>query len=232
MARRGDREKARTLRAQGKSYSEIKGLLKIGKGTLSGWLQDMPLSEERIRQLRALSPRRIERFRETMRKKRELLFANAYEVVAKDLGVLTKRDIFIAGLYLYWGEGTKSAPGRVSIANTDPDVVKAFSDWLAYMNVPPKKLRARLHLYADMNIKKETVFWSRKLHLPVSQFRKPHIKKSLRGERTYKGAHGRGTCELNFDNVVLWRYITMALKYLREQHTRPYVHMGRGVRRK
>lgn len=220
MARTKDRTAARKLRTMGKSYSEIKDVLGVSKSTLSGWLQDMPLSEERIRELRALSPRRIERFRETMRKKREAHLSDAFLKAKKDIGLLSKRDIFISGLYLYWGEGTKSASGRVSVANTDPDVVKAFMDWLRYMDVPKGSIRARLHLYKDMNIQHETAFWSRALHIPVSQFRKPHIKKTFRDEQTYKGSFGHGTCDLSFDNVVLWRYITMALKYLREQHSR------------
>lgn len=220
MTRARDRDEARKLRAKGKSYSEIKELLGVGKSTLSAWLQDMPLSEDRIRELRALSPRRIERFRETMRKKREAHLSTAYSKAAKDIGTLSRRDLFISGLYLYWGEGTKSAPGRVSVANTDPDVVKAFIGWLRVMKVPHNRIHARLQLYEDMNARQETIFWSHKLRLPVSQFRKPHIKKSSRVLQTYKGSYGHGTCDLSFDNIVLWRYITMALKRLRELHSR------------
>jgi transcriptional regulator with XRE-family HTH domain len=221
MSRIKDKVEARRLRKEGKSYSEIKERIGISKSTLSGWLQDMPLSDEKIRELRALSPRRIERFRETMRKKREALLEISYREVTKDIGTLSERDIFIAGLYLYWGEGTKSAPGRVAIANTDPDVIRTFRDWLLFMKVPRSKMRARLHLYQDMDVEQETSFWSDFLKLPVSQFRKPHIKATSRHAQTYKGAYGHGTCDLSFDNVVLWRYITMALKYLREQHARP-----------
>ncbi|MEK7093536.1 MAG: hypothetical protein AAB927_03580 [Patescibacteria group bacterium] len=220
MARHKDRAAARTLRKQGKSYSEIKESLGVSKSTLSGWLRDMPLSEKRIRELRALSPRRIERFRETMRKKRDLHLADSYSKAARDIGTLSKRDIFIAGLHLYWGEGTKSAPGRVAIANTDPDVIKAFMRWLHSMGVSNRRIRARLHLYQDMDVRSETYFWSLWLGLPISQFRKPHIKNTSRAGQSYKGSYGHGTCDLSFDNVVLWRYITMALKYLREQHSR------------
>ena len=221
MTRFADREKARKLRSEGKSYSEIKEVLGIGKGTLSAWLQDMPLSREQIRRLRDLSPRRIESFRETMRRKRDTRLLNSYEKVAKDIGTLSKRDIFIAGIYLYWGEGTKSAPGKVSIANTDPDVLKAFKAWLILMGVSESRMRARLHLYRDMDNKVETRFWSRQLRLPISQFRKPHVKNSTRAGQTYKGSFGHGTCELTFDNMEMWRYISMALKRMRELHDRP-----------
>ena len=205
MARIKERTAARTLRQQGKSYSEIKEILGISKSTLSGWLRDMPLSEERIRALQALNPKRIERFRETMRKKRELLMLHSFTRAAKDIGRLSRRDIFISGLYLYWGEGTKSAPGRVSIANTDPDVVKAFMDWLLHMKVPRERIRARLHLYKDMKLRDEIMYWSRTLNIPVSQFRKPHIKQTSRSEQTYKGMYGHGTCDLHLHNFLPFR---------------------------
>ena len=37
----------------------------------------------------------------------------------------------------------------------------------------------------------------------------------------YKTGYGHGTCNVLFENIALWEYITMALAYLREQHTRP-----------
>ena len=113
MARVADKERARRLRAEGKSYSEIKDVLNVGKGTLSAWLNDMPLSREQIRLLRDINPRRIENYRETMRKKRELRLDDAYERVRKDMGKLSRRDLFIGGFYLYWGEGNKSSGGSV-----------------------------------------------------------------------------------------------------------------------
>ncbi|MCX6713082.1 MAG: helix-turn-helix domain containing protein, partial [Candidatus Vogelbacteria bacterium] len=69
MARILVKQKAVKLRLEGKSYSEIKNLLGISKSTLSGWLEDYPLSKERIKELRDWNPRRIENFRNTMRNK-------------------------------------------------------------------------------------------------------------------------------------------------------------------
>jgi len=220
MARFADREKARNLRAQGKSYSEIKQLLGIGKGTLSVWLADMPLTPEQMRQVRDLNPRRIERFRETMSKKRDARFQSAYELARKDIGRLSRRELFIAGLYLYWGEGNKSGSGKVGISNTDPGVIRAFLDWTKTVDIPPDRLYARLHLYTDMDIKKETMYWAKILHFSSQQFRKPYIKKSTLSGLTYKTI-GHGTCNIRFDNVPMWEYITMALKHISEQHARP-----------
>ena len=51
MARFKGHQKALTLRKQGMSYGQIKKILKISKSTLSDWLKNYPLTEERIREL-------------------------------------------------------------------------------------------------------------------------------------------------------------------------------------
>lgn len=193
----------------------------ISKSTLSDWLSDMPLSSEQIRLLRDLNPKRIERFRETMRRKREVRLKEAYERAKKDIGVLSRRDLFIAGLYLYWGEGTKSDRGAIAISNTDPQVLQAFLNWAEILHIPKEKIRTRLHLYSDMDVKRETRYWSEILEIPVEEFRKPYIKNSTLTGLTYKNGYGHGTCNLRFENMPLWEYITMALKYMRELHIRP-----------
>jgi len=196
-------------------------MLSVGKGTLSAWLADMPLSGEQMRSVRDWNPRRIEHFRETMRKKREARLQVAYVKAKNDIGKLSRRDLYIAGLYLYWGEGNKSGQAKVGISNTDPSVILAFLDWAKIMDIPREKLYVRLHLYKDMDMQKEMQYWSQTLRIPTTQFRKPYVKESLLSGLTYKNGYGHGTCNLRFENMPMWEYITMALKYMREQHTRP-----------
>jgi len=220
MTRFADRERARVMRKQGKSYSEIKAVVGVNKSTLSGWLNDMPLSREQIRLLRDLNPRRIESFRRTMQAKRDTRLKVALNKFKNDLGKFSKRDLYIAGLYLYWGEGLKSMRGIVSIANTDPSVILAFLDWVKLID-KTATFKVRLQLYKDMDIVKENTYWSTTLKIPIAQFRTPHIKTSSLTGLTYKNSHGHGTCNIFITNVQLWEYITMALKYLREMHIRP-----------
>ena len=79
MARFKDHERAIILRKRGMRYSQIKKILKVSKSTLSTWLKDHPLSEERIRQLRDWSEQRIEKCRETKRKKKEKRLKDFYQ---------------------------------------------------------------------------------------------------------------------------------------------------------
>ncbi len=202
------------MRQKGMSYSQIKEKLGISKSTLSGWLYNMPLSAERIRELQADSPIRIEKYRNTMRTKREARLDEVYNKVSKDIGSISKKDLFLAGLFLYWGEGTKAQKGSVNLTNTNPAMLKFFIKWLELFDVKRKNLKVKLHLYSDMNIKKSVAFWSKELKIPISQFRKSYIKKTQLKSITYKNGFGKGTCCVMFDNRDLWEYIIMSLKYI------------------
>lgn len=70
------REQAINLRiTEELSYGEIRKRLGVPKSTLSYWLREFPLSEEKILELRRQgwkkNEAKIERFRNAMRKKRE-----------------------------------------------------------------------------------------------------------------------------------------------------------------
>lgn len=215
MARYKDHQKALELRKQGKSYSQIKSILKVGKGTLSAWLHNYPLSKERIRELRDWNEQRIENYRETRRKQREAIFNQIYKIEKKKLLPLTKRDIFIAGLFLYWGEGTKTRISDASLSNTNPAIIKTFIHWLENsFDINRSKLKIRLQLYKDMNSQKEIAYWSKILHIPLSQFRKPYIKKSNWTEITYKNPHIHGTCNVIIGNAMVSKRIIMELKVI------------------
>jgi hypothetical protein len=214
MARKLDKQKALIMRKKGMSYSQIKEKLGISKSTLSGWLFNMPLSEKRIRELQADSPIRIERYRNTMKAKKEARLRGVYKKVSKDIGNFLKRDLFLAGLFLYWGEGTKRSNCSVVLTNTNPSMLKLFIKWLELFNVKRKDLKIKLHLYSDMNIKESLDFWSKELKIPLSQFRKPYIKKTSLKSITYKNGFGKGTCCVMFNNRDIWEYIMMGLKYI------------------
>lgn len=198
------------------SYSQIKNKLSVSKSTLSAWLAKYPLSEERIRELRDWNPVRIEKSRKTKLLKRETMLDKVFSDVSEDIGFLSDRDLFIAGLFLYWGEGTKAARDIVAFTNTDPGMIRMFIKWLELMKVDQNKLKIKLHLYKDMNIKKETSFWAEELKVNLSNFRKPYIKESKFSNLNYKGQFGHGTCTVVYGNSKLHNKIIMSLKYLKE----------------
>lgn len=219
MARFKDREKALALRKKEMSYSQIKKILGVSKSTLSLWLRDHPLSKERIRELRDCNERRIERFRETMRQKRQRRLDKTYKVQKKLLLPLNNREFFIAGLLLYWGEGGKTQKDVLTISNSDPAIIKFFIRWLnRNLRVPKNKMRAYLHLYNDMDINKEIDFWSKRIKIPLSQFSKPYIKKTSSKRINHKGGFGHGTCNLRINSVPLAEKVFMTIKVISDKY--------------
>ena len=221
MARPKDKIKVLELRRQGMSYSQIRQITSINKSTLSNWLSAYPLPEKRLRELRDWSAIRIEKYINTRKTQREKILSEIYEEEKQSILPLSKRDLFIAGLFLYWGEGSKTSPTQVIMANTDPSVLKTFIAWLqSIADIPKSKLAVRLHLYKDMDIEKETDFWSNTLGIPLSQFRRPYIKDTTFRSITYKGGFGHGTCNVILGDTRLHKRVIMGLKVLRDYFMR------------
>ncbi len=212
MAKIQEKEKAIKLRLKGLSYSQIKIMMGLSKSTLSNWLSKYPLSPEKINELRGSSPQRIEKCRNTKARKVQERLDAVYKKVSNDIGELTERELFIAGVYLYWGEGSKSEKTTTGLSNTDPGMLRFFLKWLRFQHVDIKKLCITLQLYVDMDIKKEIKYWSEQLGLPVAIFRKPYVKKSTLAGLTYKRGFGHGTCNIRLYNRDLAEYVHMAMK--------------------
>jgi len=214
MARFKDREKVLELRKQQLSYNQIKEIIGVSKGTLSVWLKDFPLSRERINELRARNEGRIEKFRGTMQKKRQKRLAEIYENQKNRLLPLSRREILIAGLFLYLGEGAKTK-SETSLSNTNPETIKFFLYWLTEIyKVPRVKIKVRLQLYHDMHINDEIEYWMKALQLDRQHFATPYIKKSNKQRINHHGGFGHGTCNIIAPGVPLFEEITMSIKVI------------------
>lgn len=212
MARLKDKEKAINLRLKGYSYGQIKQKLKVSKSTLSAWLKDYPLTSKRINELKC-DEKRIEKYRETCQKRREKILNGVYKEEKRKIFPLLKRDLFIAGLFLYWGEGGKTQKTELILSNTNPVILKFFIHWADKIcGVDRDKLKIKLHLYKDMNIEKEINFWSKTLNIKESLFSKPYIKDSTKSSLTYKTGFAHGTCNVRISNAILCRRVLMGLK--------------------
>lgn len=215
------REKATQLRLQGYTYGQIKRELGLSKGTLSYWLHKYPLSEKRLKELAIIRNHNrdlaVERFRNTLREKRLARMKETYYSQKSFLIPLSERELLIAGLFLYWGEGTKSR-NQLSVSNTDPKVIKFALFWMTQiLKIPVSKIKVGLHLYKDMDIEETIKYWSETLNLPKEQFSKPYIKKTNREGLTYK-SFGHGTCKLCYSNVPLCEQVAMSIKAISDKY--------------
>ncbi|MCR4311138.1 MAG: helix-turn-helix domain-containing protein [Candidatus Taylorbacteria bacterium] len=199
------------------SYSEIKKRLGVSKSTLSYWLSEFPLTEEKILELRrkgwAKGEASRERFRATMRKKRDEEDQRVYELQKIELHGLPDKAVFIAGLMLYLAEGAKRKDSSIVLANTDARLIKFFLQWLEkYLDVARSKMRVQLHLYENMDIKKEELFWLRELGIEKMQLYKSSIRRLSPSSFSYKGSFRHGTCSLYAFGVEKRRKLMMSIR--------------------
>ncbi|MEK9208688.1 MAG: hypothetical protein AAB910_01275, partial [Patescibacteria group bacterium] len=111
------RREAIHLRRDGYSYSAIKRRLAVSKSTLSYWLRGIKLSATQKKHIDTdWVAQRVETYRETVRRRTEQLELQRLTEARKTLGRISKRDLRIAGLFLYLGEGQKGNRWMVGIS--------------------------------------------------------------------------------------------------------------------
>src|SRR3989344_3938935 len=212
------KEEAIKLRLEQKlGYASIAKLVPVSRSTLSGWLRNYPLSDERILELRTANLKnneaKIESYIRSRRLKREEKFADNYKKHLVVFKKISKQSRFTSGLMLYLAEGSKKDDFHISIANTDASVIKFFMKWMKeFMGVPVSSFNAQLHLYPTMDIEKEVKFWRLMLGLNKSQFYKPQIRKLQKGSFTYKESFRHGTCQIYFSSSEKKRELMSAIK--------------------
>jgi transcriptional regulator with XRE-family HTH domain len=102
-----EKQRARELRRQGWSYNDILKEVGVSKSTLSLWLRDIPLTEEQIAALACKFRAGRERFIHKMRVRRDTRWAAYHREAEEEYLTLSQDPVFMFGLALYIGEGTR-----------------------------------------------------------------------------------------------------------------------------
>lgn len=214
MAKRDLRKQAVLLRKNGCSYSEIKSRLGIAKSTLSDWVKDIPKPKFSKLQKMTREQKRVERYITTMEQKRKNRDEIEFCFETKLIGSLSRREMMIGGLFLYWGEGGKTSVNQFTISNSDPDILLFVLRWIqGVYKIQLPKIRIRLTIYDTMNKQEEVEFWSKYLSIPNEQFRKVHIKN---GKGIGNKGFRHGTCEIVISDAILKRRVLAGIKALKK----------------
>ncbi len=177
--------KARDLREKGVSVKQIAEELKISKSTVSIWVRDIILSIEQLEVLKQSSLRGAERGRLKSALLEKEKWNNALEehkkLGRKVIGDLNNRELFIAGLALYWGEGSKK-DRKVLFCNANPKMILFFLKWLRQcFAVEDQDIRCTVGIN-EIHISRENLvkeYWSEVTSIPLEQFTKTSFKKVL-----------------------------------------------------
>jgi len=181
------------MRKQGSSLLDVSNKLHISKSTASLWLRNFPLDSAILIEKQKVNGARmgaVQRTRKLERGNSALLEAK------KEVGVLNKRDLFMLGIALYIGEGTKWQ-NLVRIVNADPKVIRLAIRWLVEIcDVEQGSIRLRIHGYPDTDFKKAQKYWADISGISLHNFQSNVIDKRV-GKSEKRGVLPFGTVHVS-----------------------------------
>ena len=188
---------ARKLRKKGFLYSEIQKKVPFHKTTLVSWCKDIKLTNKQIN----IRGRRYENRLKGARAnylKRQKQIKEIENKAIKEIRSLTEYEFKLAGIALYWGEGSKK---NLAISNSDPNLIRFIMKWFREVcNISNSEFRAYLYLHTGQNEKNMRKYWSEITDIPASQFYKTIFKKEGSASRKYNLSGYKGTIKIQISN--------------------------------
>jgi len=204
------KNKAQLLRKKGLSVKEIQRRLKVSRSSVSLWVRDIQLTKKQLRKLYlnkktgGLKGSIIAAMNKTRARKE--LTEKLMKEGKKEVGIVSKRDKFVAGISMYFAEGDKGDK-NVSFSNSDPRAIKFTVNWFRNIcRVPLNKFRLSLYIHDNLNERKAKRFWTKLTKIPLAQFRKSYIVKN-NPHRLRKVRHIYGVLRITVSDVNLHRRI-------------------------
>jgi len=197
---------ARKLRQEGLSLNEIREKTGFTKSSISLWVRNIELSKKQKNKLsqKGLKKEIIEKRRITRlineNNRRQVIVDKA----AKDIKNISKKELWLIGIALYWGEGTKTLRSGVQFSNSDPNMVKVIMEFFKInCEVPIEKFRGHIHLHPHLNEKKAKKYWHIISGIPLNQFYKT-TKQQSRASKGKKDSLPFGTININIGSTELF----------------------------
>ncbi|MEK7574849.1 MAG: hypothetical protein AAB511_01305 [Patescibacteria group bacterium] len=179
MAYIRQKEKAHALRQQGRGINEIAGMLNASASTVSYWCKNIELTKDQVNRLRQKQKiAGIKALLVTFEKKRLQRLLSVQSLMSQgkqEVGLIKKRELFLLGLALYWGEGYKRGNDEVGFTNSDSKIIRLIILWFKICyHVSPDRfiLRVSINELHKDRAQKVLQYWVAETSLPQSQFTK------------------------------------------------------------
>ncbi|PJE69046.1 hypothetical protein COU96_01860 [Candidatus Shapirobacteria bacterium CG10_big_fil_rev_8_21_14_0_10_38_14] len=188
MAKTKEKAKAIKLRKRGYSYSEILQEVKVAKSTLSGWFKSVQLAKSQKQRLTKKRREAQLKGAQSQKLKRKKITRQLINKGIKEIKTLTRKELFVIGVALYWAEGSKQKENNISQAvafsNSDPVMIKLFLTWLVDIcRIEKSDVKFELYIHESINqskIKQIEKMWRNLLNLPKSKKIKIRLKRNIR----------------------------------------------------
>lgn len=183
-----DKQKAEViaLRKQGLSYSEILARVPVAKSTVSLWLRDVGLAKK---QKQLITQKRIDgrlRAIEAIRRNKIQRVKDIKDSAREEVALLISDPFWLAGVILYWGEGSKEHDRAcpVKFTNMDLPMHRLFLRWARkYLLIPDENLLFELFIHEKADIERAKKYWMENLGFTPDKLRvyfKTHNPKTKR----------------------------------------------------
>lgn len=194
----------RKLRAKGISLRQIAKKTDVPVTTIRLWTKDIKLSIKQADDLKikvqlALQTGRIR----SQKIQKELKNIKEKELLEKgilEIGKLSIKEQFIAGVALYWAEGFKNIhEHRLGFCNSDPNMIRFYVHWLEKcIGIKKEELVMRLTLNKIYKDKTEEIekYWANKIGISLNQFTKPFYQES-KWKRQYNTNNYHGVLRIH-----------------------------------
>lgn len=185
---------------------------KVSKDSINRWCRDITLSPVQIERLRNRKLKGAEKGRiigaQRQKENRIKLTRQIVDQAQKEVGILSIRDIFIAGISLYLGEGFKQ-DRQVGFSNTDPKIIEFMMVWFRkFCRVPEDKFHGQVWIHDNLDELKARKFWSSLTKIPLDQFNRSYIAKNkIDSPKIRKNIHNYGVFSIRVYNAAIQRRI-------------------------
>lgn len=168
----------RKLRNKGLGLNQISKTSNVPKSTIRLWISDIKLSETQkaalsLKALSALQEGRVKAQKVNSQRrieKENILLAKG----RTEIGKLSKKELLIAGIALYWAEGFKNKhEKRLGFCNSDPQMILFYLRWLKEaLGISDKYITARLSLNITYKDKESKIkkYWADITGISLNQF--------------------------------------------------------------
>lgn len=178
-----EKRKAIDLRKKGLSYSEIQKLIPVSSSSLSLWLKHVPLTKAQKIHLNNKSDLARKLGSQSLKSTRIEKSKNIISNAKSEIKSISKEDLMLLGITLYWAEGSKQKGSNISkganFSNSDPMMIKIYIKWLMEsLRIQKERVYFEIYIHEShqKSIPELKEYWSNVTGFTADYFQKVYYK--------------------------------------------------------